>query len=97
MRVLIVWATRVEVHRGHVAIGHVRSESIVARVCCLSLDGIAEVCHGRECHGHCGGCHVIGIGIGGCDGRVVLRGAVGMKEDLIGSGIGRVGKLRRAV
>jgi hypothetical protein len=97
MRVLIVWATRVEVHWGHVAVCHVGGESFVARVCWLSLDGIAEVCHGRECHGHCGRCHVIGVGISGCDGWVVLRRAVGMKEDLIRSGISRVGELRRAV
>lgn len=96
MRVLIVWATRVEVHWGHVAV-YVGSESFVAGVWCLPLDGVAEVCHGRECHGHCGGCHVVGVGISGCDGWVVLRGAVGVKEDLIGSGISRVGELRRAV
>lgn len=98
MRVgLMVVVTRsIEVHAGHEAIRHVGVHAIVTGVR-LPLDGIAEMCHGRERHRDGRGSDVVGIGVGSGHGCVRLGGAVRVKENLVGSWVGRVGKQRRSV
>jgi len=72
MRVRMLVRRRVGVHgihAGQVAIVHVRRDGLLVRV---ALDGVVEVCHGRERHGH-GSCPVL-ICLGRHGPILMLRG-----------------------
>jgi len=85
---VVIRARYVDIH-WYVVI-HVRRHGVLGRIR-IPLDGVAEVCHGRQCAGH-GWSHVAGIRFGRGHGVIGLGRAVGSHRHLIGRRVLRVDK-----